>query len=161
MHKKQHFYKLNWHFTASICAVILMITIVGACSPRLSVHGSVVDKQKLENVKPGQMSRREVQEILGSPSSKAVFDKESWYYISSRTESFAFFEPKITQRKIIIIRFDKKGIVSGINSLDLKDGQKILMVDRETPTKGKEYSFIEQLVGNIGTYHKRTSAGPE
>jgi outer membrane protein assembly factor BamE (lipoprotein component of BamABCDE complex) len=159
MRKKRYHYRLNWHFTASVFAAIFIMATVGACSPRLSVHGSVIDKQKLAEVKPGQMTRREVQEILGSPSSKAVFDKESWYYISSRTESFAFFEPKITQRKIVIIRFDKKGLVSNVDSLNLKDGQKIQMVDRVTPTKGKEYSLIEQLVGNIGTYHKRTSAG--
>ena len=156
MHKERHKLKIKRHFTALICVTVLSIVMLGGCSNRLTVHGSVIDPQKLSEVKPGEMTRREVQEILGSPSSKAVFDKESWYYVSSRTESFAFFEPKITQRKVVIIRFDKKGLVSEVDALNLKDGRKVKLVERVTPTKGKEYSFIEQLVGNIGTYHNRS-----
>ena len=131
---------------------VLVLLAASACSTRLSVHGAILNQEKLAEIKPGEITRREVQEILGSPSSKAVFDKESWYYVSSRTETFAFFEPKITNRKIVIIRFDKKGVVSNVENLNLKDGRKIQFVERVTPTKGKEYTIIEQLVGNIGTY---------
>ena len=133
-------------------AVTLIFSLSSACSTRLSVHGTELNPQKLSEIKSGEMSRREVQEILGSPSSKAVFDKESWYYVSSRTETFAFFEPKIKDRKVVIIRFDKKGIVSNVETLNLKDGRKVQIVERETPTKGKDFTIIEQLVGNIGSY---------
>lgn len=151
LNKKDQF-KIKRKLITHTIVVALAITMINACSSRLTVHGSDVDPQKLAEIKPGEMARREVQEILGSPSSKAVFDKESWYYVSSRTESFAFFEPKITERKVVIIRFDKKGIVSKVDSLSLADGQKIEIVDRVTPTKGKEYTLIEQLVGNVGQY---------
>jgi len=149
-------------FAAHALVLIVSAAMMSACSSRLTVHGSVVDPERLAEVKPGEMTRREVQEILGSPSSKAVFDKESWYYVSSRTESFAFFEPKITERKVVIIRFNKKGIVADVDKLDLKDGKKIEIVERETPTKGKEYTLIEQLVGNVGSYMGRLNkAGSE
>ena len=133
-------------------AIAMIAFIVASCSPRLSIHGNSLDTARLSEVKPGEMVRQEVQEILGSPSSKAVFDQESWYYVSSRTESFAFFKPKITKRSVVIIRFDKKGVVSEVKMLDLKDGRKVQFVERVTPTKGKELTFIEQMVGNIGRF---------
>ena len=139
-------------FVLRAMAMVLILAGSTACTKRLSVHGAILNQEKLAEIKSGEMSRREVQEILGSPSSKAVFDKESWYYVSLRTETFAFFEPKITDRKIVIIRFNKKGIVSNVETLKLTDGRKVQIVERVTPTKGKEYTLIEQLVGNIGQY---------
>ncbi len=139
-----------------VLAALMIAVIVVSCSPRLSIHGNSLDPARLSEVKPGEMSRQEVQEILGSPSSKAVFDQESWYYISSRTEAFAFFKPKVTERNIVIVRFDKKGIVSEVKTLDLKDGLPVEFVERQTPTSGKELTFIEQMVGNIGRF---TGAG--
>ncbi len=135
-------------------AMAMALVLVGstACAKRLTIHGAILNQEKLAEIKPGEISRREVQEILGSPSSKAVFDKESWYYVSSRTETFAFFEPKIMDRRVVIIRFDKKGVVSKVETLNLKDGRKVQFVERVTPTKGKEFTLIEQLVGKIGSF---------
>ncbi|MEQ8193017.1 MAG: outer membrane protein assembly factor BamE [Rhodospirillales bacterium] len=140
------------HSAFRLFACVLIASAVASCGSRLSVHGSIVDPQKLSEVKSGQMTRQEVQEILGSPSSKAVFDQESWYYISSKTSSFAFFEPKFLERNVVIVRFDKKGVVSKVEKLDLKDGRKVQIVERTTPTKGKEFTFIEQVVGNVGRF---------
>jgi outer membrane protein assembly factor BamE (lipoprotein component of BamABCDE complex) len=135
-----------------IMTLALVVSAAASCSNRLSVHGSILDQQKLSEVKAGQMTRQEVQEILGSPSSKAVFDQESWYYISSKTSSFAFFEPKVLERKVVIVRFDDKGVVKKVENLDLKDGRNVQIVERTTPTKGKEFTLIEQVVGNVGRF---------
>ncbi|MBT7953731.1 MAG: outer membrane protein assembly factor BamE [Rhodospirillaceae bacterium] len=130
----------------------IAVLAVSACAPRVATRGNLPDPDLLANIEVGQVNKRGVVELIGSPSSVAPFKGESWYYISERTETRAFFEPDVIERKVIIIRFDKKGMVSEIKALGLKDGHDIAMVGRVTPTAGKEITLLQQLFGNIGRF---------
>ena len=129
----------------------LLITLVG-CAPRIDTRGNLPNADMLANIEVGQVNKREVIELIGSPSSIEPFEGESWYYISERIETRAFFQPETTQRKVIIIRFNDKGIVKEINTIGLKEAQNIKMVDRITPTAGREMTMLRQLFGNIGRF---------
>jgi len=106
----------------------------------------------LANIEVGQVNKRQVIELIGSPSTVELFNGESWYYISEKTETKAFFEPKTTNRKVVIIRFNKRGIVKEIKTIGLKEARNIKMVDRVTPTAGREMNILRQLFGNIGRF---------
>ncbi len=134
-----------------ICVAILG-TVLVACSPRVATRGNSADEERLSQIEPGRHGRVEVAEILGSPSSTAVFDTEVWYYISQRTETFAFFEPKISERRVVIVAFDQQGKVAEIKTVGLEAGYQIEPVDRVTPTEGKKLTFFEQILGNFGNF---------
>lgn len=127
--------------------------LLAACAPKVDVRGNMPDPERLAEIAPGEMSRQEVREILGTPSSVAVFDQETWFYVSQKTETLAFFEPEIKERKVVILKFDPQGMVSDIRTLSAKDGKKIMPIDRKTPTAGSEFGFIEQIFGNIGRFN--------
>lgn len=131
-----------------------VLVAVAACSPRVEARGNLPDPQRLAKIKPGVDSRERVADMLGSPSSIAVFDQETWYYISERVETVAFFEPEVTDRKVVILHFDNKGVVKDIETLGLEDGNNIQPVDRVTPTAGREFTVMEQLIGNLGRFNK-------
>ena len=50
------------------------------------------------------------------------------------------------------IRFAEDGRVSGIRTVDATKAAKPRPVDRETPTKGKKLTILEQFIGNIGRF---------
>lgn len=133
---------------------LLLVLGSAACESRLDTRGNLLDPNRLAEIKTGQHTRDEVAEILGSPSSIAAFDKETWYYISKRTETFAFFEPDVSDRQVVILRFDSQGVVTEVTSLGLKDGHVVQPVDRVTPTAGNEITIIKQLIGNLGRFNK-------
>ena len=133
--------------------VLASIFALEACTPRIAVRGNLPDPDLLADVEVGHVNKRDVAEMLGSPSSIAPFNGETWYYISERTETVAFFKPEVLERKVIIIRFDEKGLVKEKKSFGLEAGQDIEMVARVTPTAGKELSLIKQLFGNIGRFN--------
>jgi outer membrane protein assembly factor BamE (lipoprotein component of BamABCDE complex) len=114
----------------------------------------------LANIEVGQVNKREVVEFIGSPSTIELFKGESWYYISEKIETKAFFAPKINSRKVLIIRFNKKDIVKEIKIIGLKEAKNIKMVDRITPTAGQELTFLKQLFGNIGRFQGPSSGAP-
>ena len=56
------------------------------------------------------------------------------------------------------IQFGEDGKVTELRNYGLEDGQVVALVDRETPSRGKELSFLQQVFGNIGG--PSTSASP-
>lgn len=130
-----------------------LLVLLGGCTPKIDVRGNLPDPERLSEIVPGEQSRAEIEEILGTPSSVAVFDQETWLYVSQRTETVAFFEPEVKERKVIILKFDKDGIVSTIETLSAENGKNIQPVDRTTPTAGNEFTLIDQLFGNLGRFN--------
>ena len=49
------------------------------------------------------------------------------------------------------ITFNKDSeAVESVNSLTLKDGKVVAFNGRETPTRGRELTILEQILGNVG-----------
>ena len=138
--------------------ICLNVYIVG-CSPKIDIRGNFHDPDVLSEIKVGDISRIEVREILGTPSSITMFDQEKWLYISERTETLAFFEPIVKERKVVILSFSKEGIVSNIELLDEENGKIVEPVSRTTATSGTEYGFFQQLFGNIGRFNAPDAIG--
>ncbi len=136
-----------------VLAVAGLAFALSACAPRITIRGNLPDPERLAEIQLGQHSRDQVAEILGTPSSTAVFDQETWYYVSERTATLAFFKPRVTRRQVLVLRFDKEGVVTDISTLGLKDGRVVKPVERETPTAGNELTIMDQLIGNLGRFN--------
>lgn len=142
------------------CVATAVLCIgIAACSPRLDTRGYQFDPDTLSQIVPGTHTRDDVSEILGSPSSTAVLDSETWYYIGNQTETFAFFEPKVTERQVVTIVFDDNGVVSKIDAFGLERGRDFDFVERETPTTGSNITLLGQLLGNLGRFNKADEKG--
>lgn len=127
---------------------------LGGCAAIVDQRGHVVEKGTYEKLQAGQSTKDDVLTLLGSPSTVATFDNETWYYISQRAETVAFREPQVRAQQVVAIAFEPSGTVKAINNYTLKDGKAVDMVDRKTPTAGKELGYIDQLFGNLGKFGK-------
>jgi outer membrane protein assembly factor BamE (lipoprotein component of BamABCDE complex) len=134
--------------------MMLVVVLLASCISRVETRGNLPDPERLAEIQPGSHSRDEVVEILGSPTSTAFLDGETWYYISEKTETVAFLAPEITERKVLVVQFDSEGVVSGVNTLGVEDGRQVEIVDRKTPTAGKKLTVMQQLFGNVGRFAK-------
>lgn len=133
----------------------LLLALAGtACTPTIETRGNLPHPEVLAQVIAGKSSRDDVQALLGTPSSTLTYGDETWHYISARTEQKAFFEPKLVERKVVSVTFDPRGTVKAVATRNLEDGQSIELVERETPTAGKELNVLEQLLGNVGKFSK-------
>jgi len=142
--------------TASIGAAALAAAIaLAGCQPRIDARGNLPDPETVAQIQPGVQSRAEVADLLGSPSVVGTFDDKSWYYISGRTETYAFFDSKVVDQQVLVVEFDDAGLVSGIERYGFEDGRIIDPVSRETPTSGQELTFLQQLFGNLGRFNKQ------
>ena len=88
---------------------------------------------------------------LGSPSTVSTFDPNTWFYITQVTQTQSFYMPRTIRRDVVAISFDKTAeTVSKVDVLTLKDGRVIAFNGRETPTRGRQLSALEQILGTLG-----------
>jgi outer membrane protein assembly factor BamE (lipoprotein component of BamABCDE complex) len=132
---------------------------LGACTPTVTPRGNQLPPSVLEQIKPGSTDKATVTRILGSPSSVATFDTQTWYYISQRMEELAFFKPEVTEQEVVVITFDKDNVVSNVQRMRDKGRDDLQPVARTTPAPGKELSFVEQLLGNFGRFNTANPQG--
>lgn len=131
---------------AGIAASALAFT--AACSPKVETLGNTPRKEQLEQIRPGQ-TKEQVRQTLGSPSSVAMFDKNTWYYIGKREEQWAFLTPRVKKQNVLIVRFNGGGTVSEVKRLGLKDAKQVSYVTAETPTMGREDGLITSLMRTL------------
>ena len=139
--------------TAALLLGVLTVTL-GACGTRVESRGNLLDPELVADIADGGISKQEILEILGSPSSVNTFGKDTWYYISERTETLAFFAPEVKERQVLIINFDDKGDMHSLEHKDLEDGRQLAHVERATPTFGQELTVIQQILGNFQRFNK-------
>ncbi len=139
-------------------AALVAALLAAGCSPRVDIRGNLPDAEDIAAIKIGETKRDDVIKLLGNPSTSGTFEKETWYYIGQRTETHAFFKPSVVDQKVLLVRFDKEGAVEELQQFGLKDGKPVDQVGRVTPTRGKDLSILQQLVGNIGRFGSTGSA---
>jgi outer membrane protein assembly factor BamE (lipoprotein component of BamABCDE complex) len=144
----------------ALSGAILLALALTACQPRIDSRGYVPAPDDIERVKAGVQGREEVQEILGSPSSVSTFADDRWYYISKKTRTVAFFTPTVLDQNVVVVEFDDGGIVKEVRRYALEDGLIVDPVTRKTPAPGRELSFLEQLIGNLGKFNSDNKMVP-
>lgn len=123
-----------------------------ACSPKVETRGAIKDVDWQERVKPGA-TQAEVAEALGTPSARSTFGEETWYYISTRREAYAFMKPSIEGQDVTKITFEPDGTVKTVENYDKSAGQDIEISSKITPTEGHQMTFMEQVLGNLGRFN--------
>jgi len=137
--------------------------ILVACMPVINQRGYLPDPDVEARIKTGTDTKTSVQDRLGYASTTATFGSESWYYISTVEKQVAFFTPTVQSRQILAVYFDKTGKVTGLRHFGLKDGHVIAFESRETPARGREMTFLQQLLnatpGSSATPIQQTNPG--
>jgi len=139
---------------------VALFMIIGAfaatgCNPILRTHGYVPTADaKPQEINPNSDTKASVLAALGSPSIEGTFDEEveqdTWYYINQVRERYAYLRPQIQEQTITAISFNEDGQVTKVAEYGIDDRRVVNYENRETPTRGRELSVLEQIFGTIG-----------
>jgi len=147
-------------FRSTLLAGFVAGALAG-CGVPVDQRGNLPEAKTLTEIQPGVTDKATVTRILGSPSSVAAFDADTWYYISQKTKSIAFFKPEILDQEVVAIVFNKDGVVQDVRHRGMADREVILPNPGATPAPGREFSFVEQLIGNFGKFGGAAAALPQ
>ncbi len=136
---------------AAFAVLAAGLLATSACSPITSYSGFQAIESDPKDVKVGTDTKSTGRGKLGSPSGQSTFDPNVWFYMNQVKERVAFRRPRVVARNVTAIAFNKESeAVESVNNYTLKDGKVIAYNGRETPTRGRELTILEQLLGTVG-----------
>ena len=136
---------------AAFAAVALGLLTTAACAPITTYSGFQAIESDPKDVAVGTDTKSTVRAKLGSPSATSTFDPNVWFYMNQVKQRVAFRRPQVTARNVTAIVFNKETeVVEDVDTFTLKDGKVIAYNSRETPTRGREMTVLEQLLGTVG-----------
>jgi outer membrane protein assembly factor BamE (lipoprotein component of BamABCDE complex) len=135
-----------------LSGAVAILAGAAACAPVSTYSGFPVETSTAAIPEPqvGVDTRDTVMARFGTPSTTSVLDPSAWYYLSEVQQRVAFYTPHITDRHVMVVRFDGD-TVSGVEKYGIERGRIIAYDNHVTPTRGRELGIIEQLLGNVGS----------
>ena len=109
-------------------------------------HGSRFIDKKYDQILLNKSNKNDLKKLIGPPSSISKFTG-NWFYIERKKTNQSIFklgQKKILQNNIIIIEFNKMGIVSKKDLLNINDMNDI-KISKEITTKkyGKDNALYD------------------
>jgi len=161
-------HSIRWRLVAPLCVAWAL----AACSVPVDQRGNLPDEANLSQIKPGETdkatvtrllgtpstvaafdaNKATVTRLLGTPSTVAAFDANTWYYVSQKTKTVAFFRTDVLDQQVVAITFNQDGVVKTVDTHGLQDAQAVTPNPNATPSKGREFSTIEMFLGNFGKF---------
>ena len=124
-----------------------------ACTAQFRNHGYVPLADDLSNIVVGVDTRDSVAETVGTPSTGGILDNSGYYYVRTRVRHYAYQAPRVIEREVVAITFDKRGVVRNIERYGLEDGKVVPLERRVTDAAVANLSFLRQLLGSLGKFN--------
>lgn len=139
-----------------------MAGLLGGCavlSPPPVPRGAMLDKEDYGQLVVGTSTRNDVVGVIGTPTTRATFDDNTWYYIAMTKDLVPLSHPAVDTQRVLVLNFDNRGTLQHMTMLHKKNAVPVDMVSDETKTPGTHISVIQELLGNVGRYNPLTSMG--
>jgi outer membrane protein assembly factor BamE (lipoprotein component of BamABCDE complex) len=121
------------------------------------VRGNRVDADRLKELVPGTSTTKDVVALIGSPTTHASFDDNTWIYIGEMTKPVIGGTNEVRSQDVVALTFDKAGVLRGVEQKSKKDSLPVSVVARTTPSPGTDATFLQQVLGNVGRFTPGTA----
>jgi outer membrane protein assembly factor BamE (lipoprotein component of BamABCDE complex) len=142
-----------------VSTIALAALLASGCASNRAHKGAVIDPQLASSIQPGVDNKASVTKLLGTPTLTGAFTPNDWYYLSRDTNQLGFQNPHVTNQLVMLVRFDKAGNVASVQ----RTGKDLILnvhpSHRSTPTLGRQKSFLDELLGNIGSVNSTGMGG--
>lgn len=141
--------------TYSLITLLILSFSLQGCIKTYNHRGYAFDEDTMKTVKKGN-DRWRIEKVLGTPSIRSYFQPNTVYYIGGDRSSSAFFKPKVTDQKVLVLNYNTEGKLESFQELFMADLHNVAFDHDSTRTFGDDNSFIQQFLGNIGRFKMDT-----
>ena len=134
-----------------ILVIISLLFTPFGCSKIVEHNGIPTNEEKFQKLDIGKSTKSQVKKILGDPLIIDNKFEETWIYFSQKIEKVAFFEPKLSSRKVILLSF-KNNILIKKETFSQKDSKIIEISTKKVISGGRKLTVLQQIFGNIGNF---------
>ena len=135
-----------------LIGVTVATLMVGGCAPIVQVSGYVPLKAEIERLRVGVSTRADVLQSLGEPLNYREDSANSILFVQQKVETVAFLKPRVSERKIVKLTFDKTSILTKVEQFAGADAKSFEMEKKIVVSKGRKLTFWQQMFGNISNF---------
>ena len=137
-----------------ILYIIFLSIIVSNCAfKKVSKHHGVPFlEKKQESLVVNKSNKKDIREILGSPSTTSKFDNDVWIYIERKQTQSALKnlgKMKIFKNDVLVLEIDNYGILKKKEFFNKDDMEKIKIVKSTTQSTFNRDSFIYNFMSSM------------
>ena len=115
-------------------------------------HGVRNLEKKQKNLIILEANKNDIQEILGPPSSKSVFDNDLWIYIEreiTNDKLLKLGKEKLIVNNVLFLEIDSKGLLINKNFYDINEMNETKLSKLSTEAKYTKKSFIYDFLSSM------------
>ncbi len=134
-----------------ILFVLFFLTLNCSINKVSNLHGFRFIDTKFEDIKINKTNKNDVRKIIGPPSSISKFE-DMWFYIERKKTNqnlLKLGKKKLAKNNVLIIEFNKMGMVSNKELLNLNDMNDLKRAEFKTNKKFDQDNFVSNLLSTL------------
>tara|TARA_A100001011_G_scaffold155791_1_gene164254 strand:+ start:1048 stop:1512 length:465 start_codon:yes stop_codon:yes gene_type:complete len=137
-----------------ILYIIISFFLITSCTINNVVkkHGVRNLEKKQKNLIILETNKNDIQEILGPPSSKSVFDNDLWIYIEreiTNDKLLKLGKEKLITNNVLFLEIDSKGLLVNKSFYDINEMNETKLSKLSTEAKYTKKSFIYDFLSSM------------
>ena len=134
--------------------IILLILILANCQRNqvIKTHGIAYLEKRQKNLIINEVNKNDVRVALGNPSTTGTFENTVWIYIErtmTRGKLLKFGQNVIVKNNVLVLKFDKYGILAKKDFYDITKMNDIKFTDDTTEGLQREQDFIYSFLSSM------------
>ena len=134
--------------------IFLIFLFLNNCQIRESsnTHGIVFLDNRSNKLIINETNKNDVLKIVGQPHSKSFNNENEWIYIErvlTKGEYHKLGQNILKTNNVLVLKFDKYGILKNKNFLDKNSKNKLKFSEKETTNEITQKSFVEKFLTSI------------
>ena len=133
---------------------LLLIFIVSNCQLKEPIKGHGINflENRSKKISLNKSNKNDVIDILGNPHTTSIDDDNLWFYFDRKISSGSiinFGESDLLENNVLVINFDKYGIVDQKEFYSKEDMKKIKYSEMKTENPVSKQSFVSSFLQSV------------
>ena len=134
--------------------IIILSIILSGCKVQdpLKSHGILYLENRAKKLTINKTNQNDVVRIIGQPHIKSELESNSWIYLERTLSKGKYHElgrHKLSENNVLVLDFNKFGILKGKEFLKKEDINKIKFSKKETENDLSKKSFVQSFLQSI------------
>ena len=134
-----------------ILILVFLLTLNCSINKVSNIHGYRFLDVKYEKIELNKTNKNDLRTLIGPPSTISDFD-DAWLYFERKKTNQSLMKlgkKKLSKNNVVILNFDKHGLVSKKELLDLNDMKDIKFSELKTNKKFSVNNFTYNLLSTL------------
>ena len=145
------FFFFKYHHKFYIYYIFIILIGCQLQEPTKS-HGIVFLENRSNKLKIDVSNKNDVLNIFGQPHTKSINNDDDWIYIErviTKGDFHKLGQNVLMSNNVLILSFDKYGILKNKNYLDKNDKKKLSFSKKITVNEITQKSFVEKFLSSV------------